>query len=217
LVQEKRDMLKKGINYILLFSCLLNLQCLDERSSLKINAFKYYPADYLSIRKQANDSIFLWIKELTIYDDLTGGQWELDSMFCFNTNKTRFVACLKSQCSRKECVSDDLSILLGEKIDNKWYFFRESVTIVLPRDLYKKDIHTPLSFDKMHEIAMKEVYKGYLKANGEINEDWFKSHFEGKGWCGEDTCDAKDYEAIHLEKVRNNWAWRDTTIKQELP
>jgi hypothetical protein len=63
------------------------------------------------------------------------------------------------------------------------------------------------------------VYSGYLKRNGEINEEWFTSHFEDSGWGKFEDQKAFDYilkgrrfstkkeffEFMHLEKVRNNW------------
>ncbi len=85
--------------------------------------------------------------------------------------------------------------------------------------------NTPLSYQQLHEIALKEVFGGYLKQDGNINEEWFTSHFESNGWGDfnhqeyDDWClkgkrytDLKEYYiACHLCKVKSNWANRDTT------
>jgi hypothetical protein len=61
----------------------------------------------------------------------------------------------------KTCNAEDLHFLYEAKISGKWYFFL-GATLYLPRNMYQKDTHTPLSFAKLHEIALKEIYEGYL-------------------------------------------------------
>jgi hypothetical protein len=62
------------------------------------------------------------------------------------------------------------------KIKGNWYFFRGE-GMVLPREYYQKDIHRPLSFEKMKQIATFNIYRHYLKKNKqgewEINERFF--------------------------------------------
>lgn len=148
-----------------------------------------------------------------------------DSLLCFNKEKDRLVNCiLERGC--KEDVSDGIHFFYGVKIKEKWYFF-DGAYIVLPREYYQKDTHTPLSFSKLHEIAMKEVFISYLKKDEQgkwkINEDFFKHHFEGSGWGNFNDQASEDwflkgrrfktekefYEFIYLEKVRNNWHHRN--------
>ncbi len=49
--------------------------------------------------------------------------------------------------------------------------------MVVPREHYQSDIYTPVSFEKLHEIAMINIFRGYLKKNedGEwkINDAFF--------------------------------------------
>jgi hypothetical protein len=115
---------------------------------------------------------------------------------------------------------DDIQYLYGEKIDDKWYFFT-GPTLSVPRSMIKNhDVHKPLSFEQLHQIALKEIYSGYLTQKGEINEDWFTSHFEDAGWGKFEEQNASQdwwlkgrrfktkkefFEFCHLEKVRSNW------------
>jgi hypothetical protein len=68
----------------------------------------------------------------------------------------------------------------------------------------------PLSYQQLHEIALKEVYSGYLDAMGNINEDWFKMHFENVGMCA-DCKTSEDFKKNFLEGAKALWANRDTT------
>ncbi len=172
--------------------------------------------EYFKIYNLLNDSLTCWANNKIGYYKYLGitKSYLLDSLLCFNNKNTRFLTCILMQQLSKESVSDDIDFMYGEKINGEWYFFSGG-NVFLPRDYYQKNIHIPLSFSKMHEIALKEIYGGgYLTKDDKINENWFKGYFEGKGWCGADTCDEKDYEAIHLQKTRNNWAWRDTSGKK---
>lgn len=85
-------------------------------------------------------------------------------------------------------------------------------------------VNKPLSYAQLHEIALKQVYSGYLNEKGEINEAWFKSEFEGLGWVNWDdspekikSYTRKDYEKFHLEKVANNWYGVNKDSVKQLP
>src|SRR5690606_20252584 len=110
----------------------------------------------------------------------------------------------------------------GVNINGKWYFFKGPF-IVLFRENYQKDVHTSLSFEKLHEIAMENVFRGYLKKKDkgffgnifgktewEVNENWFKSHFESVGWCGHCTTQAQ-WDSTFLHFSKEKWKYRDTT------
>jgi hypothetical protein len=173
---------------------------------------------YENVYINANDSIRTWLKNnLLPYRYLQYNEWRLDSLICFNKSIDRCVMSIMVKAIRyKTSVQDGLEILYGAKIINQWFFFN-GASVVLPREFYQKDIHTPLSFEKMHEIALKEVFGGYLTPEGEINEQFFKDHFENSGW-GLTNGKKEDYEKIYLQKVNNNWYWakKDTSHK-ELP
>lgn len=187
---------------------------------------KEYSKVYLAI----NDSINNWALNNLGYYQYFGKskKYFLDSLLCFNETKNRMIACIEMQQLLKEGVADDIDVLYGEKINNEWFFFT-GANIFIPREMIKNhDIHTPLSYQQLHQIALKEVYGGYLKKDGEINEAWFTSHFEGPGWGvfedqpsqdwllkGKRFTNKKDFfEFLHLQKARSNWPTLDTIGKK---
>ena len=172
-------------------------------------------AEYKRVFQLANDSIKNWaLNNLGYYQYLEKSKkYLLDSLLCFNKEKNKFVCCLLKQQELKEGVADDMDYFYGTKINNQWYFF-SGANVFLPRNMYQKDIHTPLSFTKLHEIALKEIYSGYLTNDGEINEQFFKDNFEDTGW-GVTSGKKEDFEKAYLQKVANNWygAKKDTANK----
>ena len=133
-----------------------------------------------------NDTLSNWNK-----NNLFGGSvackssFQLDSLLCFNKNRNRVVSTILYGGCRTD-QSDLIQTCYGAKIKNKWYFFG-GASYTLLRDYYGSDINTPLSFEKMHEIALEEIYSGYLikkdkgfwgnifgKTEWEINEAFFE-------------------------------------------
>ena len=57
---------------------------------------------------------------------------------------------------------------------------------VLPRDYYQSDVSVPLNIKQFNEIAIDNIFNGYLRKNKagkwEINNVFFTHHFEGLGW-----------------------------------
>jgi hypothetical protein len=189
--------------------------------------------EYRKIYNNANDSIQTWaINGLSFYRNyIKNTNYYLDSIICFNGDGTRMISCILKINEGPDSNSDGLDYFMGEKIKNKWYFFTSSNHIILPREMVKgQDIHKPLNYTQLHYFAIHEVIGSYLKSNGEINENWFTSHFEGPGWgdlshqeyndwCfnGKRYTNLKEYYvAAHLCKVKGNWGSRDTTqpVKQ---
>lgn len=113
---------------------------------------------------------------------------------------------------------DDITYLNGVKIADKWYFFSGG-TLFLPRKYYQKDIHTSLSFEKMKQLAIKEIYSTYLKkgANGEweVNEKFFADLTSG-AWCT-DCKTQTQWDSAYLVQVRLNWQKRDYKEYVEKP
>ena len=171
--------------------------------------------EYASIFNKMKDSLDVWVlNKLYSYEALYTYDYDLDSLVCFNVKGNRLITCVHVFGNQFKSTSDDICWFYGEKINDNWYFFK-GADLVLPRSLYQKDINTPLTYQQLHQIALKEVYNGYLKSNGEINEAWFTSHFENVGWCGK--CKTtEDFQKSRLEDVKTLWLQRDTTqpIKQ---
>lgn len=164
------------------------------------------------IYEMANDSLKLWVlNKLGMYTFEKGKfEYQLDSLLCLNNNADRLISCILEKIIVNGSDSDGLIFFYGEKINDKWYFFK-GASIVVQRAIVKNsEINKPLSYQQLHQIALKEVYSGYLTNNGEINEEWFKSHFENVGWCS--TCKTtQDFQKSRLEDVKTLWLQRDTT------
>lgn len=137
-------------------------------------------------------------------------KYKIDSLLCFNKTGIRFICCRHLYVNLPDASSDDLQFIYGEKINGQWYFFT-GASIVIPRKIASNhDVRKPLSYEELHQIALQEIYAPYLKESGEINEDWFKSHFENTGMCSQ--CKTReDFQKRILESVAAQWANRDTT------
>src|SRR5690606_10076852 len=109
----------------------------------------------------------------------------------------------------------------GVKIKSNWYFFW-GASIYAFSEFYGYPADTPLPFSKLREIALDNIFRGYLKKKDkgrdgetewEINENWFKAHFESNTWCI--TCNTPkslvQWDSIYLDIVKKNWSLRDTT------
>ena len=182
--------------------------------------------EYNRLYKQASDSLNNWCQsKLPVYESIWSFNYRLDSVLCFNSKKDRMITAILVQCDRSTCVQDDVHYFYGVKIKERWYFLR-GPSVTLPREYYQSDVHTPLSFQKLHEIAMKEIFQSYLKKNKkdewEINDVFFTSRLEGVGWGdfnnqhkedwflkGKRFTNQKDYyEFIYMDAVKKNWSMK---------
>jgi hypothetical protein len=142
--------------------------------------------------------------------------YRIDSLLCFNEKKNKMVGAIPMQQLLPDGVQDDIWFLFGVKIDQDWYFLSGS-TVVLPRKYYQKDIHTPLSWEKLSELSMKHIFSGYLKKNqnGEwqINDRFFDDIVHKNiNTTGYDECfECKSGEEYVMYMVRENWRQKDTS------
>jgi len=222
-------MLNRGISYITFFfliSCTNSKNTGNLTTELKSKSKTIIgESNYDAVLNRINDTILSWkLNRLRDYTE-NESQYRVDSLLCFNTNRNRLITCLIGKALIKPNPTGGITFMLGEKISNEWYFFKSS-HIFIPYELKKIKDGEPFEFEELHEIALKEVYGGYLNEKGEINEAWFTSLFEGPGWgdfenqesslkflnVTEKFTDKRNFfEAIHLQSVKNNWASRDTT------
>lgn len=142
--------------------------------------------NYDSIYQQALDSLNTWCAvKLSAYQSIWSFNYRLDSVICFNREKDRMVTTILVRCHRRECETDDVHYFYGAKIKGRWYFFQGGGTMVVLREHYQKNIHTPVSFEKLHELAVDQMLRGYIKKKAglwEINDAFFTHHFENVGW-----------------------------------
>ncbi len=213
-------MLRRGINLFLVFfliACENKNETHDITNEVKkVSINLVGQQNYTHIVSIMNDSIKHWkLNNLRKYIEVEGtSEYIADSLLCFNNNKTRFITCLIGKVLLKPNPTAGITFFYGEKINNLWYFFSGN-HIFIPHEMKNIKDGNPFDFKELHQISLKEVYNGYLKSNGEINEEWFISHFENVGWCS--TCKTtEDFQKSRLEDVKTLWLQRDTTqpIKQ---
>jgi hypothetical protein len=173
---------------------------------------------YVTVYRNIYDSLNSWAENKLDAYRIATEPWKIDSLLCFNKQGDRLISSFQYQYTSEPTNHDGMILFYGIKMKNQWYFFH-GPSIHLPREYYQKDTHTPLSFEKLHEIAMKEIFSGYLKKDKagkwEINERFFdqvvpKSNepvASGFGECF--TCKSQEEYVMYI--VRKNWQYRDTT------
>jgi len=185
--------------------------------------------DYNCVYSQIIDSMKNWSTNKLYAYRITNESWNIDSLLCFNKQRNKFITALKYRITSTSTDHDGIIFFYGVKIRGEWYFFT-GASIHLPREYYQKDTNTPLSFAKLHEIAMKEVFGGYLiekkmKKNlgwwkniftpeydytYEINERWFDYHFK-MGWGNYKNdrfitpSTQEEWDSIYIEKALSIW------------
>lgn len=224
-------MLGKG-KIILFFLFLINFSCTEKNIDLNASYSNFSrtmigSSNYGRIFSSAQDSIYHWQLNKLSHFKYCGSSKNciLDSLLCFNSDTSRFVGAVLIQQLLMEGVGDDIEFFYGERINNQWFFFTGDTYFVLRSSYPGHSIHNPLSYKQLHEAALKNIFVGYIKYS-RINEAWFDSHFENIGWGNFNdqtlnlermgltkkfTDRRKFFEAIHLQKVKYNWAYRDTT------
>jgi hypothetical protein len=159
---------------------------------------------YLSLNKNLSDSIKLWIEsDLELYKSLRElGEYRIDSIICINSNANKLRACILSRCLLESCSQDYIEYLNGVNIDNNWYFFH-APRLVLPREYYQRDIHKPLSWELMEQIAADHLYSSYLKSDGSINDQFFQD-LTSVAW-GPASNTQTQWDSTYLAIIRSNW------------
>ena len=210
------DMLHRSRLLLGLVLLLFSVSCSEKKNDDKTVLFKTISKrisgheEYAKVYNNIVDTLNSWK-----LNNLFGGtsvacnysSFQIDSLLCFNKENNKVIICiLESEC--REDYGDGIHFLYGAKIKGLWYFFLGPY-IFIPREMYvsKNKIHEPLSFAKLHEIAMKEVFNGYLKKGSkgqwEVDDSFF-SDITSQAWCT--TCHSQaDWDSTYLSIVRKNW------------
>lgn len=212
-----REKLEKGISGLLLvfilYSCNTTSTNETQKTSEYVNTnFYLYHDTYNTI----NDSIFIYCDSLlksftTEYSSL----WQVDSLIIVGSDQSRLVAAINISIGEcKNCKMDQVSKILGKKINNKWYFFMGGGHLAIPRDMYKKSEMNPLTFHELSQIARKEFLESALIKNdkGEyvVNDKWVDGHFYNNGMCAH--CKTKEqYDSTHWYIIIDKWKYKIDT------
>ena len=217
------------ITLILVFACVLSA-CKENKSEATKRKRDLYQTfsikqvgrqEYWTVWNTAKDSVQNYIDNgLIRFNSYINRAWYLDSLISFNKRADRCVMALSLQAPPYS-PRDRMEYFYGAKINGKWYFFLGGGQFILPRDYYQKDVRVPLSIEQFNEIAVGNIFSGYLKKdkNGtwRINDRFFTAHFEDVGWGDferyQDTVvhgkrfnNKKEYfESIYLDVVKGNW------------
>jgi hypothetical protein len=169
--------------------------------------------EYWGIYNKINDSIDSWVEnKLGNYAYWTSIiNYQVDSVLCVNEEQNKIITSILLPCVSKECLSDEIKYFYGVKIKEEWYFFGGS-TMHISREYYQKDIHTPLSFEKLKQIATSNIYRQYLVKNRngdwEINDRFFENLSKYDAYSRPFTTQ-ESYDESWLQLMRENWNKRD--------
>ena len=163
--------------------------------------------NYFKIYQLLTDSLNSWKINKIGYHKFCGESKNcfIDTLMCFNKDGNKFIGAKLMQQLLKDGVADDIDFLLGAKIENKWYFL-QGANVFIPREMFKNHpINLPLSYQQLHEMALQNVYKGYLNADGSINDAMINYYFPKNE---SDFKTKKEYERYYLALSKNIWLER---------
>jgi hypothetical protein len=160
---------------------------------------------------QMKDSLIKWYSSKLAYANWDPSSyensWTLDTMLFFNKKKTKVFTFIINRHLTGNTDADIIRFFQGEILNGEWYFY-ENAEMVISRKRYTKEVNKPLPMKKLLEIGRQYILPQYYISKStedyEINEDFFKTQFEGNGWMPYK--DKAELDAIKLQKVRNNWA-----------
>ncbi len=207
-----KEKLEKGIK-CLLFISLLN-SCSFIGSENKEKALDYVGKNfkaYDDVYGTINDSIALYIdSSLKNFTTEYSNLWQVDSLIIIKSDQSKLIATINISTGEcKNCKMDQVSKILGKKINGKWYFFLGGGHLIVPRHMYSKSEMNPLSFHELSQIARKEFLESALIKNekGEyvVDDKWIDKHFYYNGMCAHCRTQAQ-YDSTHWYKIIHKWS-----------
>lgn len=211
-------MLRKSKTLVIFIAVILN-SCSNE-NELKSSLEEYDKARNArsikehSIYRDANDSIQKWVKDsLSIVEPYIAYPYELNEIFIFNIDSTRFYTTINSHDNRnKNAIFDFVDDFGGAKIAGNWYFFFLGNSEPIDR-AYWKNNYNPLTFKELNYIAyerrLKKLIQNIDNGHPEKNDAFFKSHFYSVDKCkGELSFVKKCCDSLVLEVVVEKYKYR---------
>lgn len=192
--------------FILLVSCNSN-NTNNQENYYSMSKSITGETSYNRIFNCIEDSLDNWkSKNVSVsYNNKNNFKLLFDSLICLNSEGDKFLVGLHMYTLLNDGSSDGLIFFNGIKIENNWYLLR-GPSVVIPREMFKNHpINQPLSYQQLHEMALKNVYKGYLKADGSINDAMINHYFPKNE---NDFKTRKEYERYYLALSKNIWLER---------
>ncbi|KAF2331737.1 hypothetical protein [Flavobacterium ginsenosidimutans] len=232
---------------LLLFSCKDKVRTKEEQADIdrlrmkksekeREIYFNYSKAlmgekEYFKVYNMAKDSVQNWAENKLRYSTTYKKFMFLDTLICFNKEKNKCLLALgyhnygihSSGVHKGEEVTHDImNQFFGAKFKGKWFFYY-GASIYLPRDYYQDDIHKPLNWALMKQIAIEEVFRGYLievssdnsserRKKYKINNKLF-IYMEANNGDGTFGGGGNTFEEMVLRLVNENWRGERDTIK----
>jgi hypothetical protein len=218
-------MLRRGIKLLVMFFLIATIVSCSrykkydakEINKIRENAISMSKSmlgedEYNLIYNNMNDSINNWMNNrlgyYTYWDSAI--KYQLDSVLCVNKEQNKIMTSVLAPYVKEGGVSDEITYFYGVKVKGNWYFF-DGATIVVSRGYYQKDIHRPVSYEVLRQIATSNIYRSYLKKNKqgewEINERFFErissKNSENRGYGG--CVDCKTEEEYYMHLVERIW------------
>jgi hypothetical protein len=220
-------MLRSVISFISLICILFFASCSD--SVKNRNIFSNNDGEQLSSNKYVVDNFNSYASIYSITSDsankysdsvlkgfskIFGESWQIDSFICINNANDKLVATINnSNGIGSYASSDDISKLLGKKINGVWYFFKGGGTLIIPRNMYGKDEMHPLTFHELSQIGRKNFLESALIKNaaGEyvVNDKWVDDHFYQNGFGNYKS--KAEYDSVHWMMILQKWKYRIDT------
>ncbi|MEO9218216.1 MAG: hypothetical protein ABI315_06520 [Bacteroidia bacterium] len=217
-------MLKKEIKVVLI-TLLLCSSCNDNNENngvikigdYQLNSNKYVDDNfnkYSKIYTLLNDSIGIYVDSLLKeFSTEYTTEWEVDSMLVINSANDKLVATINISIDTcNHCIMDQVSKLLGKKINGIWYFFMGGGHLAIRRNYFGKDEYHPLTFHELSQIGRKNFLESALIKNaaGEyiVNDKWIDAHFYNNGFASIGWDIIKDkvkYDNVHRYDILHKW------------
>ena len=211
-------MLSRGKKLVIFIAVILN-SCSNE-NELKSSLEEYDKARNArsikehSIYRDANDSIQKWVRDsLSIVEHYIAYPYELNEIFIFNLDSTRFYTTINTRDNKnKDAIFDFINDFGGAKIAGKQYFFFSGTSEPVDRS-YWKDDYNPLTFEELNYIAyerrLKKLIQNIDNGHPEKNDVFFINYFYSVDKCkGELSFVKKCCDSIVLKMVSEKYKYK---------
>jgi len=187
-------MYNQGRKY-LLFIIFSSCNRIEKCNEISIS----YPNNFNNISKTYNaieDTLNNWINDSLLASKkiFFAKNWLIDSTIIFNNDTSRLFTYVLNK-GRKSDYQYDLA---GAKINNKWYFFFGTSTII-DRASYQDSIYSPMTFDELSYLARENLSSAfYQDKNGKVKvrESFFDFMDDSNGWGLPPGSTRKDIDSV---------------------
>lgn len=125
--------------------------------------------NYEEIYSEVNDTLQYWINDKlqSVVSLIYYQPWQIDSVFIFNKDSTRFFTTVNvSLRGFKDAQSDYIEELNGARIDGQWHFYFGSLRIIT-RSVYQDSVYAPMTLEEISYLSHSKIMSPFLKVEGE--------------------------------------------------